>query len=68
MGRVKTIARRTFLIGSVAVACGVAFGTYMVKRDPGNPLVDDQQAGEAVFNPWVKIDGEKITLITPACE
>lgn len=65
MGRVKTIARRTFLIGSVAVAGGVAFGTYMVRRDPGNPLVDDQQAGEAVFNPWVKIDGEKITLITP---
>ncbi|MEM9105058.1 MAG: xanthine dehydrogenase family protein molybdopterin-binding subunit, partial [Pseudomonadota bacterium] len=65
MGRAKTIARRTFLIGSVAIAGGVAFGTYMVKRDPDNPLTSDMSDGDAVFNPWVKIDSEKVTLITP---
>ncbi len=65
MGRVRTIARRTFLIGSVALAGGVAFGAYMVKRTPDNPLLADMKDGEAVFNPWVKIDSEKITLITP---
>ena len=65
MGRMRTIARRTFLVGSVAVAGGVAFGTYLVKRTPENPLLDEANAGEAVFNPWVKIDSEKVTLITP---
>lgn len=65
MGRVRTIARRTFLIGSVAVAGGVAFGTYLVKRTPENPLMADLEAGEAAFNPWVKVDSEKVTLITP---
>lgn len=65
MSRVGTIARRTFLIGSVAIAGGVAFGTYMVRRAPDNPLLSDLGEGEATFNPWVKIDAEKITLITP---
>ncbi|WP_342077909.1 molybdopterin cofactor-binding domain-containing protein [Yoonia sp. SS1-5] len=65
MGRLRTIARRTFLIGSVAVVGGVAFGTYLVRRDIPNPLEDDLASGEATFNPWVKIDQDKITLITP---
>lgn len=65
MSRARKIARRTFLIGSVAVAGGVAFGTYMVKRPHDNPLLAGMEEGEAVFNPWVKIDSEKITLITP---
>ena len=65
MGKIRTIARRTFLIGSVAIVGGVAFGTYLVKRTPDNPLLADSKEGEAVFNPWVKIDSEKVTLITP---
>ena len=65
MGRVRTIARRTFLFGSVAIAGGVAFGAYMVKRPYPNPLEDDLAAGEATFNPWVKIDKDTITLIVP---
>ena len=65
MGRIKTIARRSFLIGSVAVAGGVAFGTYLVRRDPENPLATDAKAGDAVFNPWVKINADGITLVTP---
>ncbi|MCX7564751.1 molybdopterin-dependent oxidoreductase [Sulfitobacter sp. F26169L] len=65
MGRIKTIARRSFLIGSVAIAGGVAFGAYLVKRDPDNPLSADAAEGDAVFNPWVKINADGITLVTP---
>ncbi len=65
MGRLRTFTRRAFLVGSVAAAGGVAFGTYMVRRDPANPLQDNLAEGSAAFNPWVLIDGEKITLITP---
>ncbi|MFC6583419.1 xanthine dehydrogenase family protein molybdopterin-binding subunit [Sulfitobacter aestuariivivens] len=65
MGRARTIARRTFLTGAVAIAGGVAFGTYLVRRDPQNPLADGLGPGAATFNPWVKIDAQKITLITP---
>lgn len=65
MGRVKTIARRTFLIGSAAIIGGVAFGTYMARRPHDNPLLTDLKDGEAAFNPFVKITSEKITLITP---
>lgn len=65
MSRIGTIARRTFLIGSAAVAGGVAFGVYAVRRPLDNPLTDALDDGETAFNPWVKISAEKITLITP---
>ncbi|MEZ5812942.1 MAG: molybdopterin cofactor-binding domain-containing protein [Rhizobiaceae bacterium] len=65
MGRATTIARRTFLIGSAAIAGGVAFGTYMYRRPPANPLLANLEEGEAAFTPYVKIDAEGVTLITP---
>jgi len=65
MSRLRSIARRTFLIGSAAIAGGVAFGTYLVSRTPANPLLGERKDGEAVFNPWVKIDANGITLIAP---
>ncbi len=65
MGTLGTITRRTLLIGSAAIAGGVAFGAYMVAKPPANPLAEDLADGGATFNPWVKIDGTKITLITP---
>lgn len=65
MGRVRTIARRSFLIGSAAIVGGVAFGTYLAKRAIPNPLLDDLAQGEASFNAWVRIDADKITLIGP---
>jgi len=65
MGRVRTIARRSFLIGSTAILGGVAFGTYMVSRPTENPLAGDLASGEATFNPWVKINADGITLIGP---
>ena len=65
MGKLKTIARRSFLVGSVAIAGGVAFGTYAVKKPHKNPLLDGLEEGEASFNPWVKISDKAVTLITP---
>ena len=65
MGKLRTYSRRAFLVGSAAIAGGVAFGVYAVNRAPGNPLLADRGEGEAVFNPWVRIDADGITLITP---
>ncbi|MEM1245916.1 MAG: molybdopterin cofactor-binding domain-containing protein [Acidobacteriota bacterium] len=68
MSRLGTVTRRTFLIGSAAVAGGVAFGTYLAKRPLGNPLLDGLAAGESAITPYVKIDGEGVTLITPRAD
>lgn len=68
MSRLGTITRRTFLIGSAAIAGGVAFGTYMAKRPIPNPLLDDLAEGEAAITPYVKIDASGITLITPRAD
>lgn len=65
MGRVATIARRTFLIGSAAVVGGVVFGTYQVRKPHANPLVEGLKPGEAALTPWVRIDKDSVTLITP---
>ncbi|MCB2071441.1 MAG: xanthine dehydrogenase family protein molybdopterin-binding subunit, partial [Ottowia sp.] len=65
MGKLRTIARRTFLIGSAAIAGGVAFGVWQVKKTPHNPLKDGAPEGAATFNPWVLIDAQGITLIAP---
>ncbi len=68
MGRVKTIARRSFLVGSAAILGGVAFGTYMYRREVENPLEAGLVPGEVTFNPYVKIDAEVVTLITPRAD
>ena len=65
MSRIGKIARRSFLIGSAAIVGGVAFGVYKVKTPYDNPLEDELAQGSATFNPWVLIDSEKVTLITP---
>jgi len=68
MGLVGTITRRTFLIGSAAIAGGVAFGTFMAKRPIDNPLLDDLVDGEAAITPHIKISADGITLITPRAD
>jgi len=65
MGIVSSITRRTFLIGSSAIAGGVAFGIFAARQEPENPLVATLEEGEVTFNPWVLIDSEKVTLIAP---
>ncbi len=66
MSRFGKIARRTFLIGSVAVAGGVAFGVYTVRKTPPNPLTPPQ--GGAALDPFVMIDADGVTLIAPRAE
>ncbi len=68
MSRAGTIARRTFLIGSAAIAGGVAFGTYLAKKPIPNPLLEDLATGEAAITPYVKINASGITLITPRAD
>ena len=71
MGRVKTIARRTFLIGSAAIAGGVAFGTWQYKKPIPNPLIGSASlTADAAYSltPYVLIDANGVTLITPRAE
>ena len=68
MSRVGKIARRSFLIGSAAIVGGVAFGAYLVNTAIPNPLLDDLKEGEAAITPYVKIDQDGITLITPRAD
>ncbi len=68
MANIARIARRTFLIGTGAVAAGLAVGTYLYKRDPANPLRDGLPDGAVTLNPYVRIDARGITLITPRAD
>ena len=68
MGAIKTISRRAFLIGSTAVAGGVAFGTYAFRKEIPNPLLNGLNDGEVAITPYVKITPEGITLITPRAD
>lgn len=68
MGAVTKIARRTFLLGSVAVTGGVAFGFYGYKKPLDNPLLDGLEEGEAAITPYVLINADGITLITPRAD
>ena len=65
MGRTRRIARRSFLIGSAAVAGGVAFGVWQVSRPVENPLRPDTGA---TLNPFVIVDDAGVTVITPRAE
>ncbi|HXW24577.1 MAG TPA: molybdopterin cofactor-binding domain-containing protein [Xanthobacteraceae bacterium] len=68
MSRAGKIARRTFLIGSAAVAGGVAFGVYAYKRTPANPLLGELKPGQAALTPYVRIDQSGVTIITPRAD
>ncbi|GAA6190471.1 molybdopterin cofactor-binding domain-containing protein [Phaeobacter sp. NW0010-22] len=66
MASIGKILRRTFLIGSVAVVGGVAFGVYKVRSPAPNPLKPGQ--GQAALNPFVMIDQNGVTLFAPRAE
>ncbi len=68
MGKLKKIARRSFLIGSVAIAGGVAFGYWRYKTPYKNPLLDELAEGEAALTPYVRIDADGIGIIVPRAE
>jgi len=68
MGAIKTFTRRAFLLGSTAVAGGVAFGTYAYRKEIPNPLLASLAEGEAAITPHVKITESGVTLITPRAD
>ncbi len=68
MSRAGKTARRTFLIGSVAIAGGVVFGTYAYKRTPTNPLLNGLEDGQAALTPYVRVDQSGVTIITPRAD
>ena len=71
MGKLGTITRRTFLVTSTAVVGGVLFGTYKYKQPVPNPLLADTDAANPdieSLNPYIKIDQDGVTVITPRAE
>ena len=61
------ILRRTFLLGTAAIAGGVAVGWYMYDKPHPNPL--QAKAGEGVFTPFIKIAADNtITVMVPRAE
>jgi isoquinoline 1-oxidoreductase beta subunit len=68
MSRAGKIARRTFLVGSAVVVGGLAVGVYLYRRTPANPLLRTLGPGEVALTPYVRIDGNGITLITPRAD
>ena len=66
MSRIGTIARRTFLVGSAAIAGGVAFGVWYATKSMANPLTPAE--GETALNPYVLIDAQGVTIIAPRAE
>lgn len=66
MATAGTITRRAFLLGSVAVAGGVAFGVYQYRTPYPNPLSSTPTA--SVLNPYLIIDQRGVTIITPRAE
>ena len=60
-----TLSRRAFLIGSAAVAGGVAFGPAALAQDMTPPLPQGAAAGSATINPWVVIGPDRITVVAP---
>ena len=71
MGTLGKITRRTFLVTATAITGGVLFGTYKYKQALPNPLLDGDDALEPDFaslNPYIKIDQDGVTVITPRAE
>ncbi|MFG6448094.1 molybdopterin cofactor-binding domain-containing protein [Roseateles sp. BYS180W] len=68
MSRLGTIARRSFLIGSVAVAGGVAFGIYRYQKPHPNPLLASGDGQSSALTPYVRVDAQGVSIITPRAE
>lgn len=65
MGRAGKIARRTFLVGAVAVAGGVAFGYWRYRGLSANPLPGTLGEGEMALTPYVIVAKDGIKVVAP---
>ena len=61
MSRAGKITRRAFLVGSAAIAGGVAFGVWKVRQPVPNPLNPDSGAA---MNAFLVIDQDGITVVS----
>ena len=68
MRRLGRIARRTFMIGTAAIAGGIAIGYIAYQQDPTNPLLDELGEDQTALTPYVKIDQSGVTIITPRAD
>jgi len=68
MARFPRITRRRFLIGSAAVAGGVAFGLYTRLQDEALPGALADAPGDVVLNPFVIVTESGIRVVTPRAE
>jgi isoquinoline 1-oxidoreductase beta subunit len=68
VARAAKITRRSLLIGSIAIAGGFAVGYWRYKTPYDNPLLANLEDGEAALTPYVRIDKQGITIITPRAE
>jgi len=66
MASIGKIARRTFMVGSAAIAGGVAFGYWQYQKPLPNPLTAPENG--ATLTPYVLVDAEGVTLIAPRAE
>jgi len=62
------ITRRSLLVGSVAIAGGVAFGYWKYKQPHDNPLKTNLNPGQAALSPYILITNDGITLFSPRAE
>ena len=68
MNKAIKIARRTFLLGTVAVSGGLAVGYWNIKDPIENPLLAHLDDGEYALTPYVKVTQSGVTIITPRAE
>ncbi len=68
MSTLGKITRRTFLVGSVAIAGGVAFGYWKYKQPIDNPLEADLDDSATALTPYVIIDQQGVSIIAPRAE
>lgn len=68
MGTARKWTRRAFVVTSVAIAGGVAFGYWRYKTPYENPLLAELEEGENAITPYVLIDQSGITIIAPRSE
>ncbi|RMD46418.1 MAG: xanthine dehydrogenase family protein molybdopterin-binding subunit, partial [Alphaproteobacteria bacterium] len=64
--RAARITRRVFLLGTVAVAGGAAFGIYKLRQEPPNPLVP--RPGETPLNAFVVVTRDGVRVVTGRAE
>ncbi len=65
MSKLGKITRRSLLVGSVAIAGGVAFGVWKIRQPVTNPLAPPEGVA---LNPFLIINGDGVTLVTGRAE